>query len=164
MIILNLAQVCGILIEIENSHALVGIGCNIYQTPDVPSSGDDAGRVATSLIEHCFSPLEADGAAVDSIGTAIFQSLSDWLDRSDSTDAVIREFEAKMSRSAQKLRGSHHGDMAERHVGTDVMPLRINPDGSLLVCSMYTAVLMLILIFPWLYFTLYAFSVYYWAQ
>jgi hypothetical protein len=91
--------------------------------------------MATSLLEHCCSPLEADGAAVDSIGTAIFQRLSNWLDDADSAEAVSREFEAIMSRSAQKLRGRKQGSISERHVGTDVIPLRINPDGSLFVSS-----------------------------
>lgn len=45
-------KVCGILIEMEDDHFIIGIGCNVMIAPPVLASGSESGRPSTALIEH----------------------------------------------------------------------------------------------------------------
>lgn len=132
---------CGVLIEIENDFIIVGIGCNMFQAPVVKEVGVDAGRQATCVWNHCYHPSdpssEEDHSALDdakkqavirSLGVKLFAAVSCWLDsKADSGDAVIKDFQRMMTMSPQRLRQAN----GMVHEGTEVVPIRINSDGSL---------------------------------
>jgi hypothetical protein len=51
-ILINDEKVSGVLIEMENDHLLIGVGCNVLNAPVVPSTGSDVGRASTALVFH----------------------------------------------------------------------------------------------------------------
>jgi hypothetical protein len=150
-------KVCGVLIEVADDRVLVGIGCNVRAAPEVEASGQQYGRLATCVADHaagpsactssstsapatCPAPAPADtddAADLDpdahkEIAAEIFGALAAWLTRPpgdaarDTADGVLRDFERDMDRSLQRLRG----DVA---AGETVLPVRLNPDGTLRV-------------------------------
>ncbi|CAM9907019.1 unnamed protein product, partial [Ectocarpus fasciculatus] len=119
-------KVCGVLIEIENDFIIVGIGCNMFQAPVVKEVGVDAGRQATC--DHSALDDSKKQAVIRSLGVKLFAAVSCWLDsKGDSGDAVIKDFQRMMTMSPQRLRQAN----GMVHEGTEVVPIRINSDGSL---------------------------------
>jgi biotin-[acetyl-CoA-carboxylase] ligase BirA-like protein len=115
-------KVCGTLIEIENGRLLVGIGCNVAEAPVVPDAGADKGRSSTSIQEHAREGEQHDATA---IAAEIIQATKDWLSSRDSAEYVVNDFESAMAKGAvQTLRNGPDE-------GKQVIPLRINPDGTL---------------------------------
>jgi hypothetical protein len=45
-------KVCGVLIEIEDSRILIGIGCNVGTSPAVAESGRESGRPSACIRDH----------------------------------------------------------------------------------------------------------------
>jgi biotin-(acetyl-CoA carboxylase) ligase len=134
--------VCGVLIEIEHDFIIVGIGCNVYQSPLVEGAGADAGRQSTCLWDHCHmnntieTTVEENNSTeevkkkefIHSIGLKLFASVSAWLDaREDTGERVVSDFQRLMTKTPQRLRQTN----GRVHEGTEVLPIRINSDGSL---------------------------------
>lgn len=148
-------KLCGILIEMEGDHLLVGIGCNIATAPGVPSSGSEGGRPSTSLAAHS-PPLqqlldnEEEGSAeqlrqyCQRITLDVFQQFVGWVDaQADSAQAVLADFTKHMDFSTQRLRNDHvavavDGDSAMDEAMALVQPLGLNADGTLRVKQMHS--------------------------
>lgn len=130
---------------------LVGIGCNVMTAPNVETSGENNGRPSTCLADHmqnCEIEISGSNKTCASnvtlheihkeIAAEIFGALSSYTKQPyDSAAAVILDFERYMNFSPQKLRNANSA-------GDDVIPLRINVDGTLQVNfvdipSFYTA-------------------------
>jgi len=122
-------KVCGALVEVEDGHMLVGIGCNIASAPSVPTSGPDRGRAATCLHAHN-KQLSHDKEAYKTLATEIAVGFSEWVScglGSDSALQCTRDFSQQMDKeSTQRIRSGADADR-------EVLPVRINPDGSLRV-------------------------------
>lgn len=128
-LIIGEEKVCGTLVEIENGYVIVGVGCNVARAPAVPTDGADAGRVATSLADH--SPaIAADSNAAMSLAADIAQDVRLWASgsaHSERADDIVQCFQDQMNMEAvQRLRSGHD-------VGKEVLPLRVNGDGTLQV-------------------------------
>ena len=131
------------LIEIENDYIVVGIGCNMFHAPVVSGAGADAGRHATCVWSHCQLPSNRDEsseedrnalddvkkqAAIRSLGVKLYTAVSRWLEgKADSGGAVVDDFQRMMTKSPQHLRQAN----GTVHKGAEVVPIRINDDGSL---------------------------------
>jgi len=123
-------KVCGTLIEIEDDRLLIGIGCNVGAAPEVPLAGADEGRPSTCVKdnvdakEECPEPC---AMALD-IAQEIVDSTRAWIDaQQDTAEYVVNEFESNMNTGAVQMLRSGEDE------GKEVIPLRINPDGTLLV-------------------------------
>jgi len=66
------------------------------------------------------------------LAVEIFEAFSAWIGSVDSARSVIDEFESQMDYSPQRLRNTPT-DSAASSLGKEIIPLRINPDGSLQV-------------------------------
>eukprot|EP00602_Paraphysomonas_sp_CaronLab_P003643 CAMPEP_0185031872 /NCGR_PEP_ID=MMETSP1103-20130426/19561_1 /TAXON_ID=36769 /ORGANISM="Paraphysomonas bandaiensis, Strain Caron Lab Isolate" /LENGTH=246 /DNA_ID=CAMNT_0027567547 /DNA_START=887 /DNA_END=1624 /DNA_ORIENTATION=+ len=131
-------KVSGVLIEIEGGVMLVGIGCNVAMAPAVAKEGPDNGRDSTCLTAHiptsdAHNPMHWRDTLVRNI-VALTQ---EWLDSSsDSAERVVQEFQQRMSFSVQKMRKDRlsavSGDDSMSTM-VDVLPLRLNLDGTLQV-------------------------------
>lgn len=149
-ILINGRKVCGILIEMEDDHFLVGIGCNIVEAPPVTPDGNECGRPSTALIEHSTSIqnyIESlkcqnqDTSVDDSVSAQskeefpklhrrlskeIVAKFEDWIfSQSDSPARVLGDFSRNMDFSEQILR-DQFGKPESR-----VIPLYLNEDGTL---------------------------------
>eukprot|EP01035_Chromulina_nebulosa_P017488 gene17488-23041_t len=151
-ILIDNRKVCGVLIELDNSRMVIGIGCNIGSSPSVESTGTQAGRPSTCLANynsHISSyNVNIEGPTVESIdlldapnkqiAKELFNSIKSWLltIQSDNSDKIITDFESHMDFNPQKLRNSYQSDnnkVNNNELGLLVQPLRINKDGTLLV-------------------------------
>lgn len=107
----------------------------MYQAPPVLEVGSDAGRRATCIWEHYAHDddlvdvdEEQKQLFIKKIGMKIFLSVSNWLDCKDDTKiSVVDDFQGLMTKAPQRLRQTS----GSIHEGTEVVPLRVNPDGSL---------------------------------
>ena len=147
-VLIDNEKVCGILIEIENNIVLVGIGCNVCEAPMINTNGIEGGRPSTCLKNHNMNIINT----VDNILTSndnklesllqshpsllelavdIVESINTWLQNSDTTFSVIKDFENKMSKSTQRIRQDRLVDQSL--LGKEIKPLRLNDDGSLQV-------------------------------
>ena len=118
---------------------MVGIGCNVFHSPAMQERGADAGRQATCVWEHSVAGNADDAAGADldddakqkfirGLGLKLFTAVSEWLDsRADSAERVVCDVERLMTRTPQRLRQPS----GAVHEGTEVLPVRINSDGSL---------------------------------
>jgi biotin-[acetyl-CoA-carboxylase] ligase BirA-like protein len=134
-ILIGSEKVCGTLVEIEDGRILIGVGCNVAWSPEVPSAGPDRGRKATHLAQHVGAERATHEDPCKSLASDIARGVRHWLEAagsgpgsgSDSAAAVVQEFQLQMDLSAtQRIR---NGADADR----DVLPLGVNADGSLLV-------------------------------
>jgi len=128
-------KVCGILIEIDGDYIIVGIGCNVFRAPSVEESGSDAGRESTCVWDHAGNVrqdirlhLEQKNSIIHTLGLHIYTSISQWVDdKSDSADLIVSDFQKQMTNIPHRVRQAN----GHVHEGTEVIPLRINSDGSL---------------------------------
>lgn len=126
-ILINEGKVSGTLIEIEDGYVLVGIGCNIATAPTIDVSGGEGGRSATCLVNH----MGDKGQVVDTvtIATDIISAIARWISSSDDkAENVIRDFQASMSMTPQRLRTFENNALADA-----VVPIKLNDDGTLQV-------------------------------
>ena len=154
-------KVCGVLIEVADDRVLVGIGCNVQAAPQVETSGQQYGRLATCLADHaadlepaaCASPDDGTCAATATAAAAasapapgvdvnthkeiaaeIFGALASWVRPSPSADGSTRDTADEVLRDFER-------DMDRRlqrlrgddAAGDSVRPLRLNRDGTLVV-------------------------------
>ncbi len=120
-------KVCGTLIEVENDRLLVGIGCNVAEAPLVPSAGSDKGRQSTCIHEHADKDECRPDTDASKIAAEIIERAKEWTKAADSVNFVINEFQSSMDFNAiQTLRSGEDE-------GKDVIPIRINSDGTLQV-------------------------------
>lgn len=152
-ILINGQKLCGILIEMEDDHFLIGIGCNIMEAPVVAPDGAECGRPSTALIQHSSvlqqyrASLEAqpaeyveetpEGAAGTShqqrfplvhrrVAKEIAAKFEEWIQsRSDTPERVIDDFSRNMDFSEQLLRDKYNQPEGR------VVPLYVNDDGTL---------------------------------
>jgi biotin-(acetyl-CoA carboxylase) ligase len=141
----NGKQVCGVLIEVERDTILVGIGCNVLTSPEVQKSGDNSGRDAGCIADYiCFDDVseeESDSARASPaieyrnlLARAIFDHTTQWISDSDSAERVVFECGMKMNfGSVQRLRWDRYSGVGKSFALEEVIPLRLNPDGTLLV-------------------------------
>jgi hypothetical protein len=141
------------LIEIENDTLYIGIGCNITAAPVIPSSGDNAGRQATCLLNHYKN--DSDGITIrNNLANDIFRKVLRWGEgkniEEDNTDYVIQQFEECMEFSPQIIRNPALMKLPENKVSDDVsvssirrevVPLCVNVDGSLRVWNVILYIL-----------------------
>jgi biotin-(acetyl-CoA carboxylase) ligase len=139
-------KVCGVLIEVDSNRMLIGIGCNIGSAPMVDKTGSQAGRPSICLAEH--NPNILDESISSSppnhlIAIEIIQAIKDWLKASDSAARIIDDFQLHMDFRPQRLRDSYDSSATKimesslngelEALRLEVMPLRINLDGTLQV-------------------------------
>ena len=152
-VLIDNEKVCGILIEIEDNSVLVGIGCNVLEAPKVDSNGTDGGRASTSIFKHNQNIMNNNNNnndnnistnsdnKVESISTSdppllglavdIVEAIDEWLQNEDTASSVLKDFENKMTPVAQRVRTDRLVD--ESLLGKEILPLRLNSDGSLVV-------------------------------
>jgi BirA family biotin operon repressor/biotin-[acetyl-CoA-carboxylase] ligase len=148
-VLIDKEKVCGILIEIENNIALVGIGCNVCEAPIINTNGVEGGRPSTCLKNHNMNivnnvdsnivtnkenklvSLLPSNPSLLELAVDIVESINTWLESSDTTSSVIRDFENKMCTSTQRIREDRLVDQSL--LGKEIMPLRLNDDGSLVI-------------------------------
>ena len=118
-VLLDHKKVSGVLIEADGDHLFIGVGVNVNTFPDVPSTGPDRGREATSLRACGVEGLDARAIAKD-----LAMALSIWADGMDDPGMLI-------------LHWNHFVDWSRpltlRDTGEEVLPLLLNPDGRLKV-------------------------------
>lgn len=118
-------KVCGTLIEVENDRLLVGIGCNIAEAPSVPNAGTDKGRQSTCVHEHADEGECRPDTDASKIASEIIERAKEWVKATDTSEFVTNEFQSNMDFNAiQTLRSGEDE-------GKDVIPIRINSDGTL---------------------------------
>jgi len=150
-VLIDNEKVCGILIEIEDNSVFVGIGCNVLEAPKVDSNGSDGGRASTSISKHNQNIMNINNNynnistnsdnKVESISTSdppllglavdIVEAIDEWLQNEDTASSVLKDFENKMTPVAQRVRTDRLVD--ESLLGKEILPLRLNSDGSLVV-------------------------------
>lgn len=150
-VLIDNEKVCGILIEIEDNSVLVGIGCNVLEAPKVDSNGSDGGRASTSISKHNQNIMNINNNdnnistnsdnKVESISTSdppllglavdIVEAIDEWLQNEDTASSVLKDFENMMTPVAQRVRTDRLVD--ESLLGKEILPLRLNSDGSLVV-------------------------------
>lgn len=125
-------KVSGLLIEMEGGlgagqgqggHYLVGIGVNLAEAPQVPSTGADRGRTATSLAHHGVATTPE---AARELSLAIATAVTEWFGAraQDSAEEVAREW------GALAVWGREY---RLRDDGSVVLPLGLEADGRLRV-------------------------------
>lgn len=151
-ILINGQKLCGILIEMEDDHFLIGIGCNIMEAPMVAPDGEECGRPSTALIQHSSvlqqykTSLEAQPAEYTEESTEVVvetlqqrspmvhrrvaeeiaAKFEEWIEsRSDTPERVIDDFSRNMDFSEQLLRDKYNKPEGR------VIPLHVNDDGTL---------------------------------
>lgn len=168
------------LIELDSSYMVIGIGCNVMSAPEVAVAGANGGRPATHLSKYITSPSSssiepsADGSAIsnkDEEGQQLCQALAEQIRDSFvawvydngidnpqklveecnamidySPQAIRKEYlsrarpvpasEQLMARSSSEFEFEEEQDMSSR--GDEVLPLRINEDGTLQVFEFKT--------------------------
>ena len=138
----------------QDDYVVVGIGCNINSKPSITSSGANGGRPATCIREH----LAAGGAEAETQGGEegavdpgmeeirvqlardIMEYCNQWLHPSNPTtdspasvqDSLISEVNSYISKEAQYIRLDNTA-AGESVLGRQVIPLRVNRDGTLQV-------------------------------
>jgi biotin-(acetyl-CoA carboxylase) ligase len=150
-VLIDNEKVCGILIEIEDNSVLVGIGCNVLEAPKVDSNGAEGGRASTSISKHNQNIMNINNndnnistnsdSKVESLSTSdppllglavdIVEAIDEWLQNEDTASSVLKDFEDKMTPVAQRVRTDRLVD--ESLLGKEILPLRLNSDGSLVV-------------------------------
>jgi BirA family transcriptional regulator, biotin operon repressor / biotin---[acetyl-CoA-carboxylase] ligase len=128
-ILIGTEKVCGTIVEIENGYVLVGIGCNVAKAPDVPTSGPNAGRVATCIASYN-EAIAADSKAAISLAADITKDFRQWASlgaESDPAERIVIEFTDQMDKT-NLLRLRSGPD-----IGKEVIPLYLNIDGTLQV-------------------------------
>lgn len=149
-VLIDGCKVCGVLIEMEKNHFVVGIGCNINSSPKIVRTGAEGARPATHVLQHVSS---GDGENCDdvidpetcrrSVAEGIVAAFSHWLcpieAKVESATDIIATANAMMSREPQLVRLD---GVAEGHdaAGRMVQPLQINADGTLQVVDGATGV------------------------
>ena len=136
-ILIDKKKVCGILMEMEDNNLLIGIGCNVVMAPVIENTGNNDGRQATCLKDHIQNDID-DGSSLDRgceypltdrMAKNIVNRLSQWiLSSSDCADNVVADFSKRLDWGTQYLRENK----------TEVIPQKINIDGTLEVCSLLT--------------------------
>jgi hypothetical protein len=156
-------QVCGVLIELDSNYMMVGIGCNVMSAPEVQFAGTNGGRPATNLASYISSLSDVsidgtDATAASEGGQQTCQLLAEkirdsfvrWVENaSDSPSQVVRESNSLLDYSPQAVRKEYLSraqpaatktvDFSSEEIeemsskGDDVLPLRINDDGTLQV-------------------------------
>lgn len=126
-ILIGEQKVCGTLIEIENDRILVGIGCNIAEAPPVPHAGSDKGRESTCVHDHADAEECRPEKDALTIASEIIEMAKQWMQSVDSMEFVVNEFQANMDSTAVQTLRSGEDE------GKDVIPIRINTDGTLQV-------------------------------
>lgn len=150
-ILINGQKLCGILIEMEDDHFLIGIGCNIMEAPPVAPDGEECGRPSTALVHHSgvlqqykasleTNSVESVSSEEGSVGNAsqrfplvhrrvakeITAKFEEWIEsRSDTPERVIEDFSRNMDFSEQLLRDKYNKPEGR------VLPLYLNEDGTL---------------------------------
>jgi len=115
-------KVSGVLIEMDGDDLLVGIGVNLRYAPDVPTSGADRGRRATSMSAH---GADASDGTAEALAHAIAHAIATWARGSDDApERVVDDWSALASWDAQ---------LQLRDEGTLVAPLSLESDGRLRV-------------------------------
>jgi biotin-[acetyl-CoA-carboxylase] ligase BirA-like protein len=149
-VLIDNEKVCGILIEIDDDNVVVGIGCNVCEAPTVDSNGAEAGRVSTCLSKHnkdILNNVDYDSIVTNTdnkvetllethpplLGLAvdIVEAIDIWLQNKDTPSSVLKDFEEKMTTATQRIRTDRLVDQSL--LGKEVLPLRLNNDGSLVV-------------------------------
>ena len=124
----------------EQDSLVVGIGVNVSHSPVVPSTGPDCGRPATSITEQLTDQI-IDAKYAHLLGNKIFNDICAWLDSSDTSENVLTDVEYCLDKSLQTLRPTRAGgtltlsdnEDSRGDMRQEIIPLRINPDGSLWV-------------------------------
>jgi hypothetical protein len=168
-VLVDKKKVCGVLIEVDSDFLVVGIGCNVMSAPEVAPSGSNGGRPATCIAHHSREVSvdeQADGSATEqgqhlcqSLAESIRDSFVRWIeDGADSPARVVEQCNALLDYSPQFIRNEylsrarlsertsavsdHYGDYTEETSsrGDNILPLRINDDGTLQVITELHAV------------------------
>lgn len=126
-ILIGEKKVCGTLIEIENDRILVGIGCNIAEAPPVPHAGSDKGRQSTCIHDHVHDEECRINSDASMIASEIIEMTKQWIKSEDSAEHVVNEFQSYMDFTALQTLRSGEDE------GRNVLPIRINKDGTLQV-------------------------------
>lgn len=139
------------LIEVERDVALVGIGCNVLTSPEVQKVGDNGGRDAGCIAEFISlddsTTEKGDTSEVSSaiqyrnlLANVIFDKTRSWLSLQvsdedyDTAEKVIADCGFKMNfGSVQRLRWDRYSGVGRSGELEEVIPLRLNHDGTLLV-------------------------------
>jgi len=103
-------------------HLMIGIGVNVRHAPEVPATGAQRGRPATSLGAH---GADTSNTAVQTLGATIATGLAEWARSSgDSAAQVQQDWNQLVDWSQPYLL---------REEGVEVQPLRLEEDGQLTV-------------------------------
>ena len=140
----------------EDDYIIVGIGCNVNSKPAIASTGANGGRAAT-CIRECVASFSTNtsgemGEEVEmgevspemeeirvNLACDIFAYCSQWLNFSvdsctSAQDTLISEANAYISKETQYIR-LDNTTASTSVLGRKVIPLRVNKDGTLQVCS-----------------------------
>lgn len=149
----------GVLIEMEGSHFVVGIGCNINSSPEIKCTGAEGARPATHVMRHRLPAGQSPTAAQDedaeqqvqaaaescrlAVAEGILAAFAGWLVPSDarmeSAADIVATANALLSRDIQLVRLDRAAE-GYSAAGREVRPLRVNPDGTLQVVDAATGV------------------------
>jgi len=142
-VLIDGAKVCGVLIEMEHDHFVVGVGCNINSSPEIVRTGAEGARPATHVLRHRLATAgsgseDAGGAEAcrTEVAEGIIAAFGDWLcppvARMETAADVVAAANVHLSQEPQAVRldGVAEGQDAG---GRWVQPLRVNADGTLQV-------------------------------
>lgn len=117
-VLLDGSKVSGVLVEADGTMAYVGIGVNVNSAPDVPASGPDRGRPATSLA--------AAGATLDAqvLARDLAEALAAWVAGPDDALKLAAAWSALVDWDAP---------LVIRDTDEKVAPVKLLPDGRLRV-------------------------------
>lgn len=126
----------------ERDCIIVGIGVNVTHSPAVILTGSDGGRPATSIVENLSDGVLDDNAA-NILGNKIFNDISEWLDSNDTSENVLADVEYCLDKSLQTLRPPllSNDQSSGEILRQEIIPLRLNPDGSLLVSFLFMIII-----------------------
>jgi biotin-[acetyl-CoA-carboxylase] ligase BirA-like protein len=133
-ILIDDKKVSGILIEVKNNYALVGVGCNIAHSPSVPGTHREATCIANHSSNASFPEPTTDLLTSEAghMGHAFCSSIQTWLDddieRDETASTVVQQYTEAMSTAVQTLRA----ETGDARMGERIQPLKINADGTLL--------------------------------
>jgi len=131
-------KISGVLIESANDWFLIGIGVNVAQAPEIPTSGPNHGRVSTSIRSHCqltdVTTTEEFVVMARDLGQTMGFDLNEWLSRFPMQDAA--DVASERNRLVQEWRGWVDWDLTltmRDETKEVVKPVDIEPDGRLRV-------------------------------
>ena len=112
-------KVAGVLIEGDGTSLLIGIGINVGYAPEVPTSGPQRGRTATSMGSH---GGDTSSEAVQDLTACLANEIATWSTRPDTAERLLSDWTSWCDWSKP---------LKLREEGTTVTPLAIEPDGQL---------------------------------